>query len=222
MAERSGSATLGWRGPIPLAIHSCTMTDRQDGPAVVLVGRPNVGKSTLFNRITGTRRSIVAPVAGTTRDTLAAPADWRDRHFTLIDTGGLFGATTDPLHRTGRRTRAQGPRVGRRHRLRRGRPRGDGAWRRADRAAGPRTRRAGAGRRQQDGRQARAESRDGVLRDGLRAGRRSGRRARRRRRGPARRDRGAACRRRRARRRSSRRRRRSRLSGGRTWASRRS
>ncbi len=65
---------------------------------MVLVGRPNVGKSTLFNRITGRRRSIVAPVAGTTRDVLAAPAAWRDRTFTLVDTGGLFGATTDPLH----------------------------------------------------------------------------------------------------------------------------
>lgn len=69
-----------------------------DRPAVVLVGRPNVGKSTLFNKITGTRRSIVAPVAGTTRDVIAQPADWRGRHFTLIDTGGMFGATTDPLH----------------------------------------------------------------------------------------------------------------------------
>ena len=65
---------------------------------VVLVGRPNVGKSTLFNRITGTRRSIVAPLAGTTRDRLAAPAEWLQRQFTLVDTGGLFGATTDPLH----------------------------------------------------------------------------------------------------------------------------
>jgi GTP-binding protein len=68
------------------------------GPTVVLVGRPNVGKSTLLNRITGTRRSIVAPVAGTTRDALVAPAEWRDRKFALVDTGGLFGATTDPLH----------------------------------------------------------------------------------------------------------------------------
>ena len=64
----------------------------------MLVGRPNVGKSTLFNRITGQRRSIVAPVAGTTRDVLAAPAAWLDRSFTLVDTGGMFGATTDPLH----------------------------------------------------------------------------------------------------------------------------
>jgi GTP-binding protein len=68
------------------------------GPSVVLVGRPNVGKSTLFNRITGVRRSIVAPVAGTTRDMVSAPAQWLNRQFTLADTGGLFGATTDPLH----------------------------------------------------------------------------------------------------------------------------
>ena len=68
------------------------------GPTVVLAGRPNTGKSTLFNRITGKRRSIVAPVAGTTRDVLSASASWKDRTFTLVDTGGLFGATTDPLH----------------------------------------------------------------------------------------------------------------------------
>jgi GTP-binding protein len=68
------------------------------GPNVVLAGRPNVGKSTLFNRITGQRRSIVAPVAGTTRDVLSAPAVWQNRTFTLTDTGGLFGMTTDPLH----------------------------------------------------------------------------------------------------------------------------
>jgi GTP-binding protein len=74
------------------------MSLTSSGPTVVLVGRPNVGKSTLFNKITGTRRSIVAPVAGTTRDVIAAPAVWGDRTFTLVDTGGLFGATTDPLH----------------------------------------------------------------------------------------------------------------------------
>jgi len=65
---------------------------------VVLVGRPNVGKSTLFNRITGTRRAIVAPVAGTTRDTLVRPAAWRGRQFEVSDTGGLYGASQDPLH----------------------------------------------------------------------------------------------------------------------------
>ncbi len=68
------------------------------GPNVVLVGRPNVGKSTLFNRITGSRRAIVAPVAGTTRDTNSHPAEWLGTRFTLVDTGGLFGASEDPLH----------------------------------------------------------------------------------------------------------------------------
>ena len=67
-------------------------------PSVVLVGRPNVGKSTLFNRITGSRRAIVAPFAGTTRDSLARPAVWRGATFELFDTGGLFGASEDPLH----------------------------------------------------------------------------------------------------------------------------
>jgi GTPase len=67
-------------------------------PSVVLVGRPNVGKSTLFNRITGSRRAIVGAVAGTTRDTNSQPAEWRGTPFTLVDTGGLFGASEDPLH----------------------------------------------------------------------------------------------------------------------------
>jgi GTP-binding protein len=67
-------------------------------PSVVLVGRPNVGKSTLFNRVTGSRRAIVAPVAGTTRDSLARPASWRGVDFQLVDTGGLYGASEDPLH----------------------------------------------------------------------------------------------------------------------------
>src|SRR6266545_424259 len=67
-------------------------------PSVVLVGRPNVGKSTLFNRMTGSRRAIVAPVAGTTRDALARPVVWQGRAFELFDTGGLFGASEDPLH----------------------------------------------------------------------------------------------------------------------------
>src|SRR3954471_1784614 len=67
-------------------------------PSVVLVGRPNVGKSTLFNRITGSRRAIVAPIAGTTRDSLARPAVWRGTAFELFDTGGMFGASEDPLH----------------------------------------------------------------------------------------------------------------------------
>ena len=66
-------------------------------PSVVLVGRPNVGKSTLFNRLTGTRRAIVTPVPGTTRDVLTHPVVWEDRGLELTDTGGMFGASEDPL-----------------------------------------------------------------------------------------------------------------------------
>jgi GTP-binding protein len=64
----------------------------------VLVGRPNVGKSTLFNRLSGTRRSIVTAIAGTTRDVITQPVEWGRVHFSLTDTGGLFGASEDPLH----------------------------------------------------------------------------------------------------------------------------
>ena len=67
-------------------------------PSVVLVGRPNVGKCTLFNRLTGTRRAIVTPVPGTTRDVLTHPVVWQDHGFELTDTGGMFGASEDPLH----------------------------------------------------------------------------------------------------------------------------
>src|SRR5262249_21938340 len=67
-------------------------------PSVVLVGRPNVGKSTLFNRITGTRRAIVTPMPGTTRDVIAQRAEWVGASFEIVDTGGMFGASEDPLH----------------------------------------------------------------------------------------------------------------------------
>jgi GTP-binding protein len=66
--------------------------------SVVLVGRPNVGKSTLFNRVTKTRRAIVTTVPGTTRDVIAQPVEWRGARFELTDTGGMFGASEDPLH----------------------------------------------------------------------------------------------------------------------------
>src|SRR5215510_841411 len=66
--------------------------------SVVLVGRPNVGKSTLFNRLTGTRRAIVTPIPGTTRDVIAHAAEWQGAQFEVTDTGGMFGASQDPLH----------------------------------------------------------------------------------------------------------------------------
>ena len=75
------------------------MTSKQIGgsPTVVLVGRPNVGKSTLFNRITGRRRAIVAAKPGTTRDTLTQDTEWLGVTFRIVDSGGVFGASTDPL-----------------------------------------------------------------------------------------------------------------------------
>jgi GTPase len=59
-------------------------------PSLVIVGRPNVGKSTLFNRLTGTRRSIVTNEPGITRDRIYGRAEWRGRELEIVDTGGII------------------------------------------------------------------------------------------------------------------------------------
>ncbi len=66
-------------------------------PRVVIVGFPNVGKSTLFNRILGRRKSLVHSDPGMTRDSVTAECVLGDRRFILVDTGGLFGGADEPL-----------------------------------------------------------------------------------------------------------------------------
>uniref|UniRef100_UPI002899AE97 ribosome biogenesis GTPase Der n=1 Tax=Mobilicoccus sp. TaxID=2034349 RepID=UPI002899AE97 len=62
--------------------------DPSDRPVVAVIGRPNVGKSTLVNRILGRREAVVEDVPGVTRDRVAYDAEWTGRRFTLVDTGG--------------------------------------------------------------------------------------------------------------------------------------
>lgn len=68
-------------------------------PVVALVGRPNTGKSTLFNRLTRSRRAVVAPMPGVTRDRNVAAAEWDGTRFLVVDTGGFEAAETEDLSR---------------------------------------------------------------------------------------------------------------------------
>jgi GTPase len=64
-------------------------------PTVAIVGRPNVGKSTLFNRLVGSRRAIVGDEPGITRDRLYGESEWRGRHLRIVDTGGILPEDKD-------------------------------------------------------------------------------------------------------------------------------
>ena len=64
-------------------------------PTIAIVGRPNVGKSTLFNRLVGSRRAIVGDEPGITRDRLYGQAEWRGRHLRIVDTGGILPEDKD-------------------------------------------------------------------------------------------------------------------------------
>ncbi|MEG1433158.1 ribosome biogenesis GTPase Der [Eubacterium sp.] len=66
-------------------------------PIVAVVGRPNVGKSTLFNKLVGERIAIVEDTPGVTRDRIISDAEWQNHHFTLIDTGGIEPAAKDDI-----------------------------------------------------------------------------------------------------------------------------
>jgi GTP-binding protein len=70
---------------------------RRELPAVAVIGRPNVGKSTFFNRVLGERLAIVEDMPGVTRDRNFARADWTGHHFYLIDTGGIEPESEEPM-----------------------------------------------------------------------------------------------------------------------------
>ncbi len=70
-------------------------------PQVAIVGRPNVGKSTLFNRMSGSRKAIVDAVAGSTRDRNVAAVEWGGKSFEVVDTGRRSRIGGDAVGRTG-------------------------------------------------------------------------------------------------------------------------
>ena len=115
------------------------MTRKQRHPSCWSVVRTS-GNPRLFNRMTGSRRAIVAPVAGTTRDALSRPVSWQGATFELFDTGGLVRRQRGPAARARRAAGAARDRRRRSPGLRGGWPRGAGVRRRDDRARAARDR----------------------------------------------------------------------------------
>jgi GTP-binding protein len=94
-AKRAGSGL----GRAARSVTTASSANRLGGviPVVAIVGRPNVGKSTLFNRVVGGRPAIVEDRARTTRDRLYGDAEWNGRRFVVVDTGGLELDPNDPI-----------------------------------------------------------------------------------------------------------------------------
>jgi small GTP-binding protein len=82
-------------GPVPVERSSTIRSPMPTAPLIAIVGRPNVGKSTLFNRLVGSRRAIVGDEPGITRDRLYGDSHWRDHDFRIVDTGGIIPEDKD-------------------------------------------------------------------------------------------------------------------------------
>src|SRR5207245_1402166 len=96
-SKRCCSGSRSSEGPDPRAAARRVGPVTMGLPTVAIVGRPNVGKSSLFNRLLTRRHAIVSHVPGVTRNRLEARCEWVGREFILIDTGGLVPGDAEPL-----------------------------------------------------------------------------------------------------------------------------
>ena len=151
---------LAARSPLTRPVRPRHADIKHDRPAaetigtVAIVGFPNVGKSTLVNRLTGTRAAVVHETPGVTRDRKELVCEWRNRRFLLIDTGGVDIADETPITRSIADQAREAVARGRPRPLRRRRADRHHAGRRGGRADPPRVEEAGARAREQDRRPA--------------------------------------------------------------------